>query len=90
MADIRRNEQNALILRDNGLKKKHFEIILNEKKCQLKQLQVNIDRMKSVQLKELELQKDLVEREIKEYESELAKVHDKLVKGQVIDAEIVE
>jgi hypothetical protein len=72
MADLQRSESNYdIILRDEGLKKKHLTIILNEKINQVKGLENTLERMKTVDFKKIELQKEILEKEIVDLKQEL-------------------
>jgi hypothetical protein len=72
MADLQRSESNYdIILRDEGLKKKHLIIILNEKINQVKGLENTLERMKTVDFKKIELQKEILEKEIVDLKQEL-------------------
>jgi len=71
MSDISRNNMHDIVLRDNKLKRQHFGIILNEKKNQIKQLDVTLDRIKSVEVQKIELQKQTLQKEIEALSVEL-------------------
>lgn len=74
MSDIQRNDTHDLVLRDNGLKKKHLAIIISEKKNQIRQLDVTLDKMKTVDFKKIELTKETYEKEIQALTTELKRM----------------
>jgi hypothetical protein len=82
MADISRSGPHDLILKDNKLYKQHLTILINEKKNQLKQLDVTLDKIKSVEVKKIELTKETLQKEIQELSAEVNK-------PRIIDAEII-
>lgn len=71
MGDIGGSNNNDLIEANIDLKIKHYEIILNEKRNQIQQLNATIDRLKSVELKRYELAKDFALKEIQQIEEDL-------------------
>jgi hypothetical protein len=71
MADLNRGDTYDLILKDNGLKKKHLIILLNEKVNQIKALKNTLEKMKTVDFKKIELQQDILTEEIKGIKEEL-------------------
>lgn len=83
MSDLQRSESNYdIIQRDDGLKRKHLTIILNEKINQVKGLENTLERMKTVDFKKIELQKEILEKEITDLRQELTE-------KPVIDAEVI-
>lgn len=82
MSDLQRNDSHDLIIRDNGLKKKHLAIVINEKITQMKQLDITLERMKTVDFKKIELQKEILAKEIEERKKELKRLDS-------VDAEII-
>jgi hypothetical protein len=63
MADIERNP-NELVAQDPVLKKKHLIILLNEKANQLKQLDVRLEHIQTVEVKQLEFKQATLHKEI--------------------------
>lgn len=70
MADISRNDR-ALVQGDPELRVKWLAIQINERKNQLKQLDVLLDKILTVEIKQLELKKDEVKKEIISLQNEL-------------------
>ena len=81
MGDLNRSGMSDLVLADDALKRKHILIQISEKLNQLKQLEVNLDRLKTVEMQRIELAKETLLKEIKNLRSE--------VKNDVIEAELV-
>ncbi len=82
MADINRSGSD-LILRDEVLKRKHLAILISEKLNQLKQLDVRLDHIMTVEVKQVELKKDELVKEIESIQQELSR-------NNVIEGEIKE
>jgi len=72
MADIPRNDRD-IMLRDMELFVKHLQVLLSEKLNQLKQLDVHLDNLRTVEMKRIELKKATLEKEIQELEHEIKK-----------------
>lgn len=80
MADLDRSGGHELIRKMPKLQKQHLEIILSEKRNQIKKLQVALDHLKTVDIKKIEHQIDLTTEEIRHIEKEL--------KNVIIDGEV--
>ena len=63
MADINERVYN-LIQADSELKKRHTEILINEKLNLLKQLDVQLDHIETVQVPQIKLRQSTIEKEI--------------------------
>ncbi|NIU85163.1 MAG: hypothetical protein GWN64_17215 [Candidatus Thorarchaeota archaeon] len=70
MADIQRNDKD-IMLRDMELFIKHLQVLLSEKLNQLKQLDVHLDNLRTVEMKRIELKKATLEKEIQEIKYEI-------------------
>lgn len=70
MADIQRNDKD-IMLRDMELFIKHLQVLLSEKLNQLKQLDVHLDNLRTVEMKRIELKKATLEKEILEIKQEI-------------------
>lgn len=70
MSDIQRNEKD-IMMRDAELFIKHLQVLLSEKLNQLKQLDVHLDNLRTVEMKRIELKKCTLEKEIQEIEYEI-------------------
>lgn len=66
MSDIDRAGVSDLVLRDNYLKRQWIAIQVSEKEIQLKQLDVALDRLQSVDIKKIIHAKDKCKRELEE------------------------
>ena len=64
------------------LKSDFIKIQINEKKAQEQQLKLNLDKLKSIEMKKIELQLKILEKEIEELEAMLTASTD-----AVVDAE---
>jgi len=71
MADLNRSETDLSIYSDEILKKKHTRILINERINQIRQLEVNLERLKTIDMKKVELSIDVLRKEIKTLENEL-------------------
>ena len=85
MADIQRNER-MLVQGDPELKRMWLEVQVNERLNQLKGLDVLLDKIMTVQVKELELKKEELKKEILSLQTELSRqtiieVNAKEIKG---------
>lgn len=78
MADLQRG-MNEIILRDDKLKKKHLEIIISEKINQVKQMEVTLERMKTVDMQKVELAIASTHKEIEEFKIELSQLNGKII-----------
>jgi len=63
MGDIDRSG-NELIREDQELRVQYLNVILSEKLNQLKQLDVHLDRLRTVEMKQIELKKATLAKEI--------------------------
>lgn len=70
MSDLNRSGSD-IVLRDAGLKRKLLQIQVNEKLNQLKQLDVRLDHLMTVEVKQIELKKDELIKEIESIQQEL-------------------
>lgn len=85
MSDINRSGSD-LVLRDNELYKKHLQILKNEKLNQLKQLDVRLDHILTVEVKQIELKHDELKKEIESIQQELDQKNNIIeVKAEVIE-----
>ena len=82
MGDINRSGSHELIEANIELKIQYYEIQLNEKINQIKQLDATLDKMKSVEIKRVELAKALAKKEIVQIQSDLQQLR---VKEKAID-----
>lgn len=73
MADINRND-NSLIHADHDLKTKYLKIKVSEALNQIKAIDVQIDRINTVDLHGLELKKDELRKQIELLQAELNKL----------------
>jgi hypothetical protein len=74
MADIDRDGTSLEIIDSNSeLKKKHIQILINEKTNQIKQLEVRLDHMKTVEMKQIELRIETLQIEVNRLITELTK-----------------
>ena len=80
MADINRNIDGDLILKDEKLRQMNLVVLINEKLNQLKKLDVHLDQLRTVEMKRIELKKETLMREISELKKDLNN-------PQVIDVE---
>jgi hypothetical protein len=72
--DLPRNENDgALIQRFPDLYIKQLNIILAEKQNQLKQLDVRLDHIMTVEVKQIELKKDTLQKEILSLQTEISR-----------------
>ena len=71
MADLNRSETDLSIYSDEIVKKKHTRILINERINQIRQLEVNLERLKTIDMKKVELSIDVLRKEIKTLENEL-------------------
>lgn len=83
MADKNSN-QHALIEANIDLQLQHAQILLNEKINQVKQLEVSLDKFKTVEIKRIEHDIACAKKEIKIREQEL---HNLQLKAKAIDVE---
>lgn len=82
MSDINRSGSD-MILRDDGMRKKHMQILVNEKINQLKQLDVRLDHLMTVEVKQIELKQDELRHEIESIQQELNRANKIIdVKGE--------
>lgn len=65
---------------DDELKTKHLQILVNEKLNQLKQLDVRLDHILTVEVKQIELKQDELKAEIVSIQQELNRKN-KIIKG---------
>jgi len=84
MSDINRSGTHELIEANIELKIQHYEIILNEKLNQIQQLDATLDKVKSVEIKRLELAKALAKKEIVQIQADLKQLR---MKENAIDIE---
>lgn len=68
--DIRRGE-NELVVYGDDILKQHLEIQINEKLNQLKQLDVRLDHIMTVEVKQIELKKNELRKEVESIQQEL-------------------
>lgn len=80
MVDINRSGSD-LILRDEHLRRKHLQILINEKLNLLKQLDVRLDHLMTVEVKQIELKKDELVKEIESIQQELNQ--DNVIEGKI-------
>lgn len=73
MADINRNDR-SLVQGDPELKARWLTIQVNERLNQLKQLDVLLDKMMTVDIKQLELKKEELKKEITSLQNELSRL----------------
>ena len=86
MSDINRGGIHPIVEKNLDLKIKHYKILLNEKKGQVKALEARLEQLKSVEFKKVELAIDVATREVQGLESDIRI----LEKGNVIDVTILE
>lgn len=79
-----RSDPHDLVLKDNNLQKKQLAIIISEKQAQIKQLQLTLERMKDVDFKKIELQTDVLKKEIDAFEQELKRLSARKVEGKIV------
>lgn len=72
MADIQRNDRN-LVHGDPELKKMWLTIQINERLSQLKSLDVLLDKIMTVEVKQLELKKEELKKEIVLLQNEVSR-----------------
>lgn len=83
--DIQRSGSD-LILRNEELYKQHLQIMVNEKLNQLKQLDVRLDHILTVEVKQIELKKNELMKEIESIQQELDRKSNIIeVKAEVIE-----
>jgi len=83
--DINRSGSD-IVLRDIGLFKQHLQILINEKLNQLKQLDVRLDHILTVEVKQIELKKNELAKEIESIQQELDQKNNIIeVKAEVIE-----
>lgn len=68
--DIRRGDSDLVVYGDDILKQ-HLEIQVNEKLNQLKQLDVRLDHIMTVEVKQIELKKSELKKEVESIQQEL-------------------
>lgn len=78
MSDIGRD----LVIKDKDLLLRMDQIIINEKKNQLSQLEVRSNHIKNVELKQIELKMEMLRREISTLETELQRNTAIEIKGE--------
>lgn len=83
MGDIPRSGSD-LVLKDDTLFIKHLEILINEKLNQLKQLDVRLDHLMTVEVKQIELKKEELKKEIEAIQLDLKK------KSKIIEIKVEE
>ena len=71
MVDIKRSGDSNLVLRVPALKRKHLAISISERENQIKGLHLLLEKMKTVDMKRIELQIDTLTREIEDLKDEL-------------------
>jgi hypothetical protein len=85
MSDIDRGGSSTdIMLRDEKLRKFHEEILISEKLNQIKQLDLMIDKMKTVDMRRLELKQQTLAREIEELRTRTG------ARPEPVDVELVE
>ena len=82
MGDLNRGGQNELVEANIELKIQYYEIQLNEKLSQIKNLEVTLDKVKSVEIKKLEFAMALAKKEITQIQADLKQLQ---VKQDAID-----
>jgi len=93
MGDIVRSGDNSqkIIKADIGLTLKRLRIMISEKEVQLDGINVRIQQLKSVEIKNLQLQQDVIVREIQELKVEAQELTRKAMEegreDAIIDAE---
>jgi hypothetical protein len=70
MGDINRSGSD-LVKYDDSMKQKHLQILINEKINLLKQLDVRLDHILTVEVKQIELKQDELKTEIVSIQQEL-------------------
>ena len=71
MADIRNSINGDLIRNDEKLRELDLQVRINEKLNHLKALEVHLDNLRTVQMKQVELKKEALKKEISELQREL-------------------
>lgn len=66
MSDLQRSDPNAIVLKDEHLRRKDQELDVSRKLNQIKGLEVRIDHLKTVDIKQAELQIEVLKKEITE------------------------
>lgn len=84
MGDIQRSMIDPRINNDKILARKHTLIRLEEKKSQLCGLNRRIEDLKSIEMKKLELQKDLIIDDIKKLELKLKGLDDSIIEVEIV------
>lgn len=80
------NNTTDLVRNDDGLNKKHLQIIINEKINLLKQLEVRLDHIMTVEVKQIELKMDVLKKEVEAIQRELDNKSNIIdVKGEIIN-----
>jgi hypothetical protein len=91
MGDIVRSGNNgdSIIAADIGLTLKRMKILISEKENQLDGITVRINTLKAVEIKQLELQQDVLVREVQMLKEEAGVIARQALEenGGVIDAE---
>jgi hypothetical protein len=74
MADINRGSVNGDLVKEvPELWKKQLQVLLNEKENQLKQLDVHLDHLRTVEIKRIELKQGILLKEIEQLKIDVAK-----------------
>lgn len=86
MADYERNDDRALIKRDNALELKYKQRMLDEFLIQIKNHEAQIEHMKKVQIVDKELKVALLNKVVEELREEIAQLEGQ----QIVDGDVVQ
>lgn len=83
MADLVRGGESEEFLNNKRLQAKHIQILINERVNQIKQYEVKLERMKTVEMQQLELTIEKLQIEIETLTTNLKQI-------QIDDAEVID